>query len=374
MPANLDFGDGLGAVVALVLSTLLVLLTMPALIRKMTAGGMVGRDVNKRSKNSVPELGGIAALFAFSVSVSFVVGLQKLLGNVGEDPFLAGMRDLARETGAWILVGSLVIDPAGEPGAPDDSTVGEERLANRSFLIDDISNIRQRLKAVIVGFAALPLMLVHLGPEIIDLPFGWQIDLTGHLYLVYWLLLVPVGVTGLANAMNMSAGYNGLESGQLAIVAGSLLAIGLLRPVPDYAFMILAALLGCACGLFYFNRYPARVFIGDIGTLGLGAALAAGIVLGHLEFYGFVAIAPAFYEASATVYYGFTHKNGERKTACSNPILSAEGRLSPPAGAAHYTLAYFLLSRHPMTEKSLVRALLGLYLISGVAAVVLSVL
>ena len=49
-----------------------------------------------------------------------------------DDPFLAGMRELARGTGAWLLLGSLVIDPAGEPGAD----VGEERLANRSFLID----------------------------------------------------------------------------------------------------------------------------------------------------------------------------------------------------------------------------------------------
>jgi predicted amidohydrolase len=49
-----------------------------------------------------------------------------------DDPFLAGMRELARDTGAWILVGSLVIDPAGEPGAE----ANEERLANRSFLID----------------------------------------------------------------------------------------------------------------------------------------------------------------------------------------------------------------------------------------------
>src|SRR4051794_26621078 len=48
------------------------------------------------------------------------------------DPFLAGMRDLARETGAWLLLGSLVIDPSGEPGAAE----GETRLANRSFLID----------------------------------------------------------------------------------------------------------------------------------------------------------------------------------------------------------------------------------------------
>ena len=50
----------------------------------------------------------------------------------GDEPFLAGMRELARETGAWLLLGSLVIDPAGEPGADP----GENRLANRSFLID----------------------------------------------------------------------------------------------------------------------------------------------------------------------------------------------------------------------------------------------
>ena len=49
-----------------------------------------------------------------------------------DEPFLAGMRELARETGAWLLLGSLVIDPAGEPGADP----GENRLANRSFLID----------------------------------------------------------------------------------------------------------------------------------------------------------------------------------------------------------------------------------------------
>jgi predicted amidohydrolase len=49
-----------------------------------------------------------------------------------DEPFLAGMRELARETGAWLLLGSLVIDPAGESGADP----GENRLANRSFLID----------------------------------------------------------------------------------------------------------------------------------------------------------------------------------------------------------------------------------------------
>jgi deaminated glutathione amidase len=49
-----------------------------------------------------------------------------------DDLFLAGMRTVAQETGAWLLIGSLVIDPAGEPGAAAD----EARLANRSFLVD----------------------------------------------------------------------------------------------------------------------------------------------------------------------------------------------------------------------------------------------
>jgi predicted amidohydrolase len=48
-----------------------------------------------------------------------------------DDPFLAAMRELARELGVWLLLGSMVIDPAGEAGSE-----AEERLANRSFLID----------------------------------------------------------------------------------------------------------------------------------------------------------------------------------------------------------------------------------------------
>jgi predicted amidohydrolase len=57
-----------------------------------------------------------------------------------DDPFLAGMRSLARETGAWLMIGSLVIDPADEPGAAR----GETRLANRSFVVDPAGAIVAR--------------------------------------------------------------------------------------------------------------------------------------------------------------------------------------------------------------------------------------
>ncbi len=339
--STLQLTDGLGVLVALLLAYILTLAVVPPLIRKMRTGGMVGKDVNKASKPEVAELGGIAALFAFSVSLSLVVGIQKILGNVAEPPFLA--------------------------------SISVFFMAAMIGLIDDISNIRQRLKAVAVAFAALPLMLVHLGPETIDLPLGLQISFPTGIHLLYWLILVPIGVTGFANAMNMSAGYNGLESGQIAVVSIALLCVTLLRNGPDYASLIFAAIAGSSLGLYFFNRFPARTFIGDIGTLGLGAALASGVILGHIEFYGLIAIAPAFYEAAATTYYGFYKENGKRKIACRNPVIHADGRLEPPAGASRYTLAYWLLSRRSMSEKTLVWVLLGFYAASGAVAILLSV-
>jgi len=47
-------------------------------------------------------------------------------------PVLAALREVARETGVWLLIGSLAVDISGEPGTPSD----ERRLANRSYLID----------------------------------------------------------------------------------------------------------------------------------------------------------------------------------------------------------------------------------------------
>ncbi len=337
----LQLTDGLATALTSLMALATVFILTPPLIRKMKAGGMVGIDVNKLDKTPVAELGGIAALFAFSVSLSLVVGFQKLLGNVAEPPFLASI--------------SVFFMAA---------TIG---------LIDDISNLPQRLKAVAVAFAARPLMLVHLGAPIITFPGGFQIAFLGDWHLVYWLVLVPIGVTGVANAMNMSAGYNGLETGQLAIISAVLLAVGQLRGAPDVALLVFGGVLGCAAGLYHFNRYPARIFVGDIGTLGLGAALAAGVILAHIEVFAVVAIAPAFFELAATIYYGLHGANNVRKAACQNPVIMPDNTLRPPKGAERYTLAYCILSARPMSERSLVRTLLWFYFVSGVVAVVLSV-
>jgi UDP-N-acetylglucosamine--dolichyl-phosphate N-acetylglucosaminephosphotransferase len=338
--APLRLTDGLATVMTALMAMGTVFILTPPLIRKMHAGGMVGLDVNKRTKQPIAELGGIAALFAFSLSLSLVIGFQKLLGNVAEPPFLAAI-------GVFFMA----------------ATIG---------LIDDISDLPQRLKAVAVAFAALPLMLVHVGPTVISLPFGLQLAFLGDWRLLYWLILVPIGVTGVANATNMSAGYNGLETGQIAIASLGLIVVAQLRGAPDVSLLVFGAIFGCAAAMYYFNRYPARVFLGDIGTLGLGAALAAGVILAHIEFYGVIAIAPAFFELAATAYYGARGENGRRREACRNPIIDEDGVLHAPKQARHYTLAYWILSRRPSTEKALVQGLLAFYAVAAAVAVLLA--
>jgi len=338
---------------AFTFSLAIAVIALPGLIKKMRQGGMVGKDVNKPGDVHVPELGGIAAVFAFTISLSLVIGIEKLAGNIFEPPYLAAI--------SVFFIASMI------------------------GLIDDISNIKQRVKAIAVVFASLPLLLVHFknggnGVGVIDtavnafiaLPLGGKLPFEWFPYL-YWFLLVPIGVTGVSNAMNMSAGYNGLESGQIATVSGFLLAVSAFKGTLE-SVLIFASLTGAALGLYMFNRHPARVFIGDIGTLGLGAAIAAGAVIGGIEVYGFIAIAPAFYEAASTFYYSVIRKVPDRRHACHNPVIRDDGTLEPPKGAERYTLAYWLLSRRPMTERRLVRVLLTLYAAAGVAALALSVL
>lgn len=331
-------------VVAIFASAITTLILVPRIMKKMRERGFVGIDWNKKDKVEIPELGGIAVLFGFSIGISIATGIWKLFG-----PGFSATAILA-------AIGVLFI--AGMIG-----------------IIDNISNIPQRVKAIILAFAALPLIIAGIGSTVIDLPFGIEISFAGteELKLIFWIIIVPIAITGAANAMNMSAGYNGLESGQIAIISISLLVIVLMLNGSIEAGLIFAALFGAAVGLNYYNGYPAATFVGDVGTLSMGAVIGAGAIIGAVEFASVIAIAPAFFEGFSTVYYSFIKKI-DRKAACATPIIDEEGKLHAPKGAEKYTLGYWILSKKPMTEKNLVRTMLSLYAISGLLAILFSVL
>lgn len=103
----------------------------------------------------------------------------------------------------------------------------------------------------------------------------------------YYALLVFVMV-GTTNAVNLTDGLDGLAAGTVAIalagLAWLLLAFGQLAQ-PAGIVVLLMAMVGGCLGFLWYNCHPAQVFMGDTGSLGLGAAVAGAAVLGRLEFW-----------------------------------------------------------------------------------------
>lgn len=133
------------------------------------------------------------------------------------------------------------------------------------------------LRKLQVGSVGLPARLKLPLQLALALPVAWlaqapQHGLPGAWGWLYWPLAVGA-VVGAANAVNLTDGLDGLAGGLAAI---ALAACVLLLPGAAAGEKAVAlTLVGGLLAFLLYNRYPARVFMGDAGALGLGAALAA---------------------------------------------------------------------------------------------------
>ena len=99
-----------------------------------------------------------------------------------------------------------------------------------------------------------------------------------------WLFLpfVLIWLTGFSNAVNLTNGLDGLVAGTANIAFGLYAVVAYVQMQYDVMVLCLA-LVGGLCGFFTYNRKPARIFMGDVGSLALGATLAAVAILLHRE-------------------------------------------------------------------------------------------
>lgn len=98
-------------------------------------------------------------------------------------------------------------------------------------------------------------------------------------------------MTGVSNAVNLTDGLDGLAASNIAVAMLACIIICVISGHIDLA-IIAAATMGSVIGFLYFNHNPAKVFMGDTGSLALGGLLAALAVMGKFElwilFIGFV--------------------------------------------------------------------------------------
>ncbi len=289
------------------------------LMSKLKQAGIVGEDMHKPGKPEVPEMGGLAITAGFTAGLLVIVGLSRftaLMDAVDIEKIFA--------VGFTVLLIALL------------------------GTVDDLLQVGQVAKALLPFLAALPLVVIKAGKASMNLPIFGSINFG----LFYPLVLVPFGVTGAANAFNMLAGFNGLETGLGVVIVGALAFVAWLTE-SFTALAILVAIFGALLVTFYYNWYPARILIGDVGTLTIGATVAIAVIIGNYEYAGIIIIIPYLVDLVLKAAGGFPKSFGDLR----------DGKLycpeDGPVGLAQLVMKLF----RGISERGLVLVLLGVELL-----------
>jgi len=108
-------------------------------------------------------------------------------------------------------------------------------------------------------------------------------DATLDLGPVLYFILVFLVLSGFSNSVNLTDGLDGLAAGCCAIVFLAYTAISFVANEQQDLALLSACLVGACIGFLWFNAFPASIFMGDTGSLGLGGAIGAFAVMTKTE-------------------------------------------------------------------------------------------
>ncbi len=245
-------------IISFVLTSLLLAVFIPYL-KRLKFGQSIREEgpESHMAKSGTPTMGGLMIVISVIISL-FIVNLFYVEMNLNVE--------------FWLL--TLVLVGFGLLGFLDDFIkIGFKRNLGLTSLQKLIGQI---VIAVIFYFV---MKQYNLGTAIsipgtnIEWELGW-----------FYAILVIVMLVGASNAVNLTDGLDGLLAGTASIAFGAF-AIILASVQMDHTTLITysLAIVGALLGFLIFNAHPAKIFMGDTGSLALGAAIAAIAILSHLE-------------------------------------------------------------------------------------------
>jgi phospho-N-acetylmuramoyl-pentapeptide-transferase len=158
-------------------------------------------------------------------------------------------------------------------GFADDYT----KLARRRSL-----GLRGRTKLIVTILISIGLWLCATkGADLADTVNLRIVDASINLGILYPVFIYLV-VAGTSSAVNLTDGLDGLAAGCAAIVLLAYIAITFTTRQTDLA-LVAGCLVGACVGFLWFNSFPASIFMGDTGSLGLGGAVAGMAVMTKTE-------------------------------------------------------------------------------------------
>ena len=145
-------------------------------------------------------------------------------------------------------------------------------------------NLGLKAKQKMLGQILIAVVTMVIGTQSLGIDTSvWVpvLNISVNIGIGYYFLLLFVMV-GTSNAVKLTDGLDGLASGTVAIAASAYAVVCLTMGHPDLAIFCAAIVAACVAFL-RFNAHPAKVFMGDTGSLALGGAMAAVGILTHTE-------------------------------------------------------------------------------------------
>lgn len=222
-----------------------LLITPGVILLAAKTGAMDAPDARKVHKKPIPRIGGIGIYAAFMVAMLSVLSFVDVTAEVKTE--IIGL----------MVGGSLIV------------LVG---------VIDDYKNLPAKVKLVGQIIAAAVLVIVF------DVRIDFITDPFGDYIYTEWLAvpLTIFWIVGLTNTVNLIDGLDGLAAGVATIAAVTIMMVALQQSIMLVA-VLTAALAGAAFGFLYYNFNPARIFMGDSGSMFLGFMLAGISVIGAVK-------------------------------------------------------------------------------------------
>ena len=282
----------LAAVISFLVSALMGKWMVP-LLRRINFGQTI-REVGPKwhkKKNGTPTMGGF--LFIMGVFLAAAVCLPLYYGQPSQDPALRS-QSLTKAVGGLLMALGF-----GLVGFIDDyiKVVKKRNLG---------LNVKQKLvlQFLVEGAYLLTLSLSGVGTATY-VPFAGSVDLG-----IWFWILSAIGIVGIVNAVNFTGGIDGLNASVTFFVAVTFMVMaGILQ---NGGMSIAAAAVAGGClGFLVWNFNPAKVFMGDTGSLFLGGAVCAlgfGVNMPVLVFpVGIVYLCEILSVVLQVVYFKATH-------------------------------------------------------------------
>ncbi len=292
------------------------ILFMPYLIKKLIEKEMVVPDVYKKGEVKIPTGGGIAIILISLLALS----LNSLFFKFESMNYVI-----------LVVIASFAL----------------------FGILDDMLDIGRASKLLIMYYCSYPL-IQYVTNTTVAFPIVGYVDL-GDIYIQ---LIVPTFVLVAANLINMHSGYNGLSSGLSVIILMSLIIKSIIVMDVDNIFSIIS-ITGATFGFYLFERYPSKIFWGNIGSLTVGSTIGAIIVVQGFVVSGFIMLIPHTVNFLLYVYW----KIRKFPTAKFGKIRS-DGTLEVPNPL---TLKWVLPYYMKVDEKQATKAM---FLLTGVFCVI----